>query len=162
MAIQDIPYGSELWTDPLNNDLHELDARTTANGGGIKPVTVSDGLVWIGGATADKTEVKYYQLADCKRVVVQARWVTAPAASNGTTNYWGNKNSNHGRIIGKMAASLAPASNICIPMNESLYANFQENGDLVLSYNPNITVGWDIDKGELGSGTFAINVTYEA
>lgn len=60
-----------------------------------------------------------------------------------------------------MAASLAPASNICIPMNESLYADFEENGDIVLSFNPNITVGWDIDKGALGSGTFAINVSYE-
>lgn len=33
MAIQTIESGSQFWDKPVNNNFHELDERTTANGG---------------------------------------------------------------------------------------------------------------------------------
>lgn len=146
MAITTIQSGSPSWDVPVNANFTELDARTTANEGGIKSTTV-DGLTWMNGAHADSAELKYYQLEDCKRVVLTASWVELPKPAQGD---------DQGLVIMQVPQSLAPAYFTPAAMSNSWAAMLGTDGQMrVWSSDENAA------KQEITAGALAINLSYE-
>lgn len=147
MALKHMPHADLSWDALYNDNLDELDARTTANGGGITPTVVSDGLVWLNGAHADNSALKYYQLKDCKRVILTAYWVELPKPAQGD---------NQGLFIAQVPQSLAPASVKPAAMSNSWAAMLGTDGKLRV---------WCSDenaaKQEITAGALAINLSYE-
>ena len=115
--------------------------------GGITPTVVSDGLIWLNGASADHTELKYYQLKDCKRVVLTASWVKLPKPAKGD---------NQGLFIMQLPQSLAPAYVKPAAMSNSWAAMLGTDGKLRV---------WCSDENaaqqEITAGALAINLSYE-
>jgi hypothetical protein len=147
MAISTIQSGSPSWDVPVNANFTDLDSRATQNAGAITPQVVSDGLVWLNGAHADNSALKYYQLKDCKRVILTAYWVELPKPAQGD---------NQGLFIAQVPQSLAPASVKPAAMSNSWAAMLGTDGKLRV---------WCSDenaaKQEITEGALAINLSYE-
>lgn len=117
-------------------------------GGGITPTVVSDGLIWMNGAHAENTQVKYYQLKDSKRVVINASWVILKAPEQGQTN--------NGLLIGRVPDSLKPSYVVSGSMSDCWTAILYTNGEIR---------AWCSDESrynvEIPSGSITLCLEYE-
>lgn len=104
------------------------------------------------GASAERSQVKYYQLKNSKRVVINAQWVNLTKPADGQTN--------NGRIIGRVPDSLKPAYRVTSAVTESITAGITIAGDILI---------WVVKPSngdfpystEIKDGTLTLNFDYE-
>ena len=116
--------------------------------GGITPTLVDGGVTWLNGARAENTQVKFYQLKNSKRVVINASWVILQAPAEGQNN--------NGLLIGRVPDSLKPPYVIAGAMSDSWTAILYTNGEIR---------AWCSDESrynvEIPSGSITLCLEYE-
>ncbi|WP_295745444.1 hypothetical protein [uncultured Limosilactobacillus sp.] len=147
-TLKHIPHSYLQWDEIYNNNLDELDARSTANGGGIIPTVVSDSIIWMNGVTSHDCKVEYYQLSGKKRVHIMASSVIIKAPKDGQ--------SNNGLTVGRLPQSLAPAINTFVPMSDAW--TFEVLADGTLKVWTNVS---GRDKVDIPAGSTTLNFDYE-